>query len=205
MRPFLALPLLAFAACAFKDVPLQMPPSVGTGLQGGDGRVVIVRRPFKDTRPDPGRCGMQKNGGGSATAKAVCSEPPASWLASLLVTELRAAGFTVVETSDKPSAVELDGTVAQFFVEPLVLFSTVDVETDVKVSLSATSASGLAAERTFYVKAVRSSAAATPANFQKSIEIASRQIARDLVAAVLSLMNRYPELGSRWPPPGRAS
>jgi hypothetical protein len=196
MRLLVPLLALALGACAFTDVPLRLPSSVGTGLRGGDGRVVIVRRPFKDARADAGRCGMQKNEAGNATAKAVCSEEPAAWLAGLLATELSAAGFTVVEASDKPSAVQLEGTLAQFFVEPLVLFSTVDIETDVKVTLVATSATGLVADRTFYVKGIRSSAGATAANFQKSVEIASQQIARDLVAAVLSLMNRYPELGT---------
>ena len=196
MRSLVSVLAFTVAGCAFTDVPLRLPPSVGTGLSGGDGRVVVVRRPFKDARADTRRCGMQKNGAGSATAKAVCSEDPATWLAELLATELRAAGFTVAESSDKPSAVQLEGTLAQLFVEPLVLFSTVDLETDVKVTLVATSTTGLVADRTFYVKGVRSSAGATAANFQKSIEIASQQIARDLVAAVLSLMNRYPELGA---------
>ena len=195
MRHLLLLLLLPLAACAFRNVPLDLPPRVGTGLTGGDKRVVVVVAPFADGRPDHARCGFQTNGT-SETAKAVCSEDPAAWLAKLLGAELRSAGFQVVETSDKPGAVRIEGTLLQLFSEPMVLWSTVNIETDLKVKLVATSQNGLAAERTFFVKAVRSSSAATPANFQKSIELASQQVARDLVAAVLSLVNHYPELGA---------
>src|ERR1043166_2642457 len=128
LAPLLAVPL---AACAFTDVPLRLPPTVGTGLTGGDGRVVVVVVPFADARPDPGRCGMQKNGAGAETAKALCSEDPARWFATFLANELRAAGFTVVQDSDRPSAVRVEGTLVQLFTEPLVRLSTGDVETDV--------------------------------------------------------------------------
>ncbi|TMB58744.1 MAG: hypothetical protein E6J60_03480 [Deltaproteobacteria bacterium] len=110
MRYGVVLLAVGAAGCAFHDVSLRLPPSVGTGLSGGDSRQVVVVVPFADQRSQPNRCGMQKNSYNMETASAICSEPPAAWLANLLASELRAAGFSVVTQADRPSAVRVEGT-----------------------------------------------------------------------------------------------
>lgn len=184
------------AACAFTDVPLELPTTIGTGLSGGDGRQIVVVHPFRDERADQrNRCGMQKNGYGMDTASAICSEDPAGWLAKLLATELQAAGFAVVEQASKPSAVTINGALLKIFVEPVAGFTTVALESDLEVKLLLESESGLEAERTFFVKGSASSMASGAGSFQRSLDDGAQRLVKDMVAAVLSLMNRYPQLG----------
>ena len=197
------LPILLLAGisgCAFSDVTIHLPTAdVPTNLSGGDGRQIVLAATFDDERSDRKRCGTQKNSYNMETADVHCDTPPAEWMATLLASELQAAGFTVLmpDQARKPSAVKLDGTVLTLFVEPVIGFTTVTLETDVNVTLVATSDTGLLAERTFFVKGVASGLGATAGNFQSSADDAARQIAKDIVAAVISLMNRYPQLGLR--------
>src|SRR5262249_48167564 len=187
--------LATLSACAFTPVHVTLPDAVPTGLAGGDGREVVVVVPFRDDRPDRGRCGMQKNGAGSDTAPALCSEDPAAWLARLLAPEARSAGAAVAEAPTRPGAVRVGGALLQFFAEPTPGSSSLAIETDVHVKLTATSASGLVAERSLFVKGEASGLAANDTNFQTSVDDAARRVVRQMVAAVLSLLHRYPTLG----------
>ncbi len=190
------VPVLMLAGCAFTDVPITLPTAPTTNLTGGEGRQIVIVSVFHDERPHRDKCGMQKNGYNMETAKAICSIDPATWVAQTLAKELQAAGFTVVtKAAAKPSALQLDGSLLQFFVEPVIGFSTISLETDIQVKLIATSETGLLAERTFFVKGVESGLVARAGNFQTSADKATQGVMRDMVAAIISLMNRYPQLG----------
>jgi len=190
----------ALSGCAFTDVPVTLPTTPATGMTGGDGRQIVVVSPLTDERPFRDKCGIQKNGYNMETAKAVCSMDPAVWVAQMLAAELKAAGFSVVsKEAAKPSALQLNGSLLQIFVEPVIGFSTISLETDINVKLVATSQTGLLAERSFFVKGVESGLVARAGNFQTSVDKATQTILRDMVAAVISLMNRYPQLGLHGP------
>jgi hypothetical protein len=196
-RIAIGIALLA-SGCAFHDVSLDMPISgLSTPLRGGNGRQIVVTVPFADQRAQPNRCGMQKNGYNMDTANVLCRKEPTQWFAQLLGDELRAAGFTVVaaDAAHKPSALRVDGTLLQLFVEPLAGAFTVSCEADLQVRLVASSETGLHAERTFMAKGVWQGFAGIDGPFQDSFKKASDAVLSDVVEAILDLMNRYPQLG----------
>lgn len=196
MKRAWCMPILMLAGCAFTDVPVTLPTVPTTNLTGGEGRQIVIVSVLSDERPYRDKCGMQKNGYNMETAKAICSMDPTMWVAQTLAKELQAAGFKVVTTgAAKPSALQLNGSLLQFFVEPVMGFSTISLETDIQVKLIATSETGLLAERTFFVKGVESGLVARAGNFQTSVDKSTQLIMRDMVAAIISLMNRYPQLG----------
>jgi hypothetical protein len=183
--------------CAFSDVHVTLPPTVPNHLSGGDQRHVIVASPFADERANKERCGTQKNGYNAETALALCTPDPATWLANLLGVQLRAAGFQVVPpgTTPTPNTLVVSGALLKFFVEPLIGFTAITLETDVQVRLTVTSGSGLVADRTFFTKGVASGQVARAGNFETSAANAGQQIMDEMVAAIISLANRYPQLG----------
>ena len=192
------LPVLLLPACAFQNVTVEPPATyAGPQISGGDGREIAVTVPFVDQRATPGRCGMQKNGYNMDTADAVCRVPPTTRLAELLVDGLKKAGFAVRSQAGggKPSALQIQGTLLQFFVEPVIGFAMGDMETDIKIRLVARSPTGLLAERDFFVKGTQSAMVGTQSNFQKSVDDASTRVVQQMVAAIVSLFNRYPQLG----------
>lgn len=193
---------VALSGCAFKDVNMVLPTEgIKANLtQSGNGREVIVVVPFADDRQIRNRCGMQKNGYNMDTANAICTTDPALWIASLLAKELRAAGFSVVE-ADSPhreSALRIEGVLLKIFVEPLIGMWTGSHEADLHVKLIATSSNGLRAERNFFTKGRQGGAviSITPL-FELALSHATREILSEMVEAIRSLMDRYPELGSR--------
>lgn len=196
VRRFLvAVLLVASSGCALTNMKLTPPQGpVGANLSGGRQRVIALAVPFADERPQRDRCGMKKNGYNMDTANVYCAEEPARFLATLLATELQASGFVVV-AAVPPSgdAVKLEGHLLQFFVEPKVGFFTFTPEADVHVRLVASSASGLLAERHFYVKGIETSLVGTESNFQLASDSAVRAIVKDMVAAIVSLLDRYPD------------
>ncbi len=157
--------------------------------------------PFSDARPDRSRCGTQKNGYNVETANVECSVPPAQWVADTLAQGLRSAGYHVVVT-DYPgapaasSSVVVRGEVLQFFIEPKVGFFTFTPEADISVRLVVTSPSGLRAERRFYFKSEEVSIIGTEDNFQAAANTATQQAVRDMAAAIVELLGRYPDLGA---------
>jgi len=194
-------------ACAFQNVPIELPKVVTTGLRGGEGRRLAVAIPFADERSDPRSCGIQMNTYGMETAKAICSEDPGTWIAGLLAQELRSAGFTVLSDLEPrpPSAVRIRGTLIRFFVEPVIGVWEGRLESDLHVKLVLRSASGLHAERSFYIKGIEKPILGTHGKFQDAVDQTVDHALRDMVGAILSLMNRFPELGEqRMRTPGRS-
>jgi uncharacterized lipoprotein YajG len=191
----LALCTTSVIGCAFGAETVTLPPAVGSSLSGGDGRSVVVVVPFEDERAIRHRCGMKKNGYNMDTADLNCSEAPALWIADLIVDQLRAAGFQVsTDSLQQGGGLRVEGSLHKIFVEPLIGFSSVTYETDLHVQLTATSASGLEARRSFFVKARRGGMVATVGQANESMQQAAEKMANDVVAAIISLMNRYPEL-----------
>ena len=195
----IVLGCLILSGCAFRDVIINPPESssVASKLSGGDGREIVVHTPFADDRQIRERCGMVKNTFNSDTASVTCSSIPTDWLANLLAGELRAAGFKV-KTEGVPSKVNgltIDGVLITFFIEPVIGFWSITFETDIHIKLVATSNNGLNAERSFFVKGTYSALTGLSENFQPSVDDATRKIIKDMAAAILTLMNRYPQLG----------
>ena len=195
---FVAFIALTITGCAFNNLKVNpVPTDVSTKLTGGEKREIIVQIPFSDVRKINKRCGMQKNGYNMDTADAICTADPALKLSELLTQELRSVGFNVMNSDDnnKPSAVKIQGSLAKFFIEPVAGFSTITLETDIQLKLTATSNNGLLAEREFFVKGVESAMMSREENFQLATDDAVRKIIKDMVAAILTLMNRNPTLG----------
>jgi hypothetical protein len=194
--------LLALGGCAFTNVPLDMPISgLATPIGGGKGRKVVVVRPFADQRPQPNRCGMQKNGYNQDTADAVCRLPPDEWIAGLLADELRAAGFTVLPSAEGAASdvVTIEGALLQLFVEPIAGAFSVSCEADFQVRLDVTSKSGLRASRTFFVKGVWKGFSGVTGPFQVALKRATDGMLEETVTALIELLDRYPQLGAAPP------
>lgn len=168
--------------------------------------MVII--PFTDDREIRERCGMQKNGYNMDTADAICQSDPSAWIAELLADELRASGFTVLsqDRPHRPGAVRIEGSLLKVFVEPVIGFWSGTLEADLSVKLSATTETGLEAERTFFVKGWKGGvAASTMQPFHTSLNRATQALLEEMVRAIMELMDQHPELGSRDGPALRLS
>ena len=197
---------LACAGCAFVTVDVQPPePSDVMGVSDlGHGREVIVDIPFDDQRHDRARCGTQKNGYNAETADVRCIVPPDQWVAHALAQGLQRSGFRVLtkEAAAGPTTVRVRGTVKQFFVEPKVGFLTFSPEADIGVRLDVSSPSGLLAQRRFYFKAAQVAVFGSEDRFQAVSRGVTREAVQEMVRSIVSLLERYPELGT--PSAGRA-
>lgn len=141
---------------------------------------------------------MQKNGYNMDTADAVRQSPPDAWIAKLLADELRASGFMVLGPDDpsRSSALHIDGTLLQLFVEPVIGAWTGSLEADLSVRLRATTTTGLEAERTFLVKGWKGGQlASTMQPYHTALDRATQAMLDEMVRAILELMDRYPQLG----------
>ncbi len=186
------------SACAF--IPVAVEPPAAQGLVQpssiGRGREIVLTMPLTDARPDPRRCGTQKNGYGMETADVYCRLPPHLWMAQTLAQGLQASGFVVTTPPNgSPSAVHVNGEVQQFFLEPKMSGFTANPEADIAVRLVVTSASGLRAERRFYFKAEDEAALSTEEHFQAAADSATRLAVQGMALAIASLLDRYPGLG----------
>ncbi len=186
------------SGCAFTDLDLEMPANgLENPIIGGKDREIFITIPFADKTPSPKRCGMKKNGYNMDTADAICTTPPGTWLAKLLADELRASGFTLIESAaaKKDNALVINGTISKVFVEPIIGFWSGSLEADLEVSLVATTASGLKAERKFFSKGIKKGLfAATQTPYQTALKRATDQLLEDMVEAIFYLMNTYSNL-----------
>ena len=207
MREIRLLLILASlsSACAFTDIPLTLPTQgLEHTISGGRNRQVIVVVPFSDAREITNRCGMQKNGYNMDTADAVCQSDPNAWIAQLIADELRASGFSVLEegAEHRPGALHVEGSLLKIFVEPVIGAWTGSLEADLSLKLSATTETGLEAERTFFVKGWKGGQlASTMQPYHTALHRATQAIVEEVVRAILELLDRYPQLGLRGAPP----
>ena len=190
---------LLSVACAFTDVPIDLPvKGLEHTVPGGRDRQVVVVIPFSDGRLQR-RCGMQKNGYNMDTADAVCQSDPKQWIAKLLADELRASGFEVLssEKDARSSALRVDGELQKLFIEPVIGFWSGSLEADLSVTLEASSQTGLAAKRTFFVKGWKGGTlASTRQPYHTALHRATQAMLEEMVRAVIELMDAYPQLGS---------
>jgi len=98
------------------------------------------------------------------------------------------------EPSDPVNTIRLEGTLLKFFVEPVIGAFTIALETDIHIKVAAKTPEGFQAERSFFVKGSSAALMSLESTFQTSVDDATRQIIRDMVEAIVALMNRYPEL-----------
>jgi hypothetical protein len=196
--PVLVMMLLGAASsgCALTSLTLD-PSHQARSVQApsrGQGREIVLVAPFDDNRTITHRCGMKKNGYNWDTADIHCQTAPNLVLAQLLQEALLAAGFQVRTTADavSPSTLRVAGSLTMFFVEPKVGAFTFSPEADIEVHLTATTATGLRAERRFYSKAVATALAGTDARFQQAYDTATRVMIDRLVDAIVALAHRYP-------------
>lgn len=180
------------AGCAFGDITIQLPqPGVTTGYSGGNERVLLVP-PFIDKRPEQ-RVGMKKNGYGMDTANVFASQDVNSWLSMRLSNELTAAGFRVNPPGDSPSATKIQGFTHQLFIEPVVQWTTVDVESDIGVSIRVSRPDGLEAERGYYVKGMEQALFGLDDTYPASLRKSSDDLMKRIVADIINFLNRFPD------------
>jgi len=196
------LPLLVLVGgltggCAFGDLTIQMPQSgTTTGYSGGKERVLIVPV-FTDKRAEQ-RIGMKKNGYGMDTADAFPSQDVNTWLGFRLGNELKSMGFQVNPQGDNPNATKIQGFTHQLFIEPVVQWFTVDIESDISVLIRVSRPDGLEAERRYFVKGLEQTIAGNiEYTYVASLRKASDHLINRVAADVMNLLNRFPETPAR--------
>jgi len=199
----LSVALASLSGCAFSDVTIE-PPRASPPIRSlGRGREIALVTAFDDRRPQPERCGMQKNGYNMDTADVNCTLPPPKWLSDALARGLQNAGFVVTAApSPSPTAARVEGDVLQFFVEPKLGFFTFTPEADIAVRLKVSTPSGLRAERVFYFKSEEVSFVGLEYNFQAAADVSTSQAVIGMVQAIAGLLDRYP--GAAQPTPTAA-
>jgi uncharacterized lipoprotein YajG len=186
---------LWLAGCALTDATLAEPRrnQVQNSSRRGENRDIVLVHPFA-TRRNERRCGMKKNGYNMDTASVFCASSPTIMLPDILARQLSQAGFNVHHDprAAGPSTIVLTGVVDMLFVEPKHNFFTVTMETDIGLTLTAKTASGLSAQRTFYVKGEEATFFASEEDMLRSLESALRQLSLSVVGAVANLADRFP-------------
>ena len=191
------LPLLVLVGglnggCAFSDLTIQMPqPDTTTGYSGGNERVLIVPA-FVDKRAEQ-RIGMKKNNYNMDTANVFANQSVNEWLGTRLSNELRSAGFIVNPQGDNPNAAKIQGFTRQLFIEPVIQWTTVDLESDLSVLIRVSRPDGLEAERRYFVKGLEQALFGLDDTYARSLRKSSDDLMKRVVADIINLLNRFPE------------
>ena len=186
-----------FAGCAFSNITVPMPqPGGTTGYSGGADRTVVVPA-FVDKRYDQSRVGMKKNNFNQDTASVLPSLNVNEWLGTRLGNELKSAGFRVGTTGENVTATKVQGFTQKLFIEPVVQWSTVDVETDLSVLIHVSRPDGLEAERRYFVKGLDPALMALEDSYASSLRQAMDALMKRVVADIINLLNRFPETEAR--------
>jgi hypothetical protein len=200
--------LVNASGCAFMDGHARLDAVPTTSpTKGGAGREVIVF-PVRDDRDAPRRCGVKRNGFGMATADVLCQPEPDQWLGQVMLRALDRAGFKVVTTltakSVDPLRIRLN--LKHLFVDQVNDVFTIDLVTDVHVTIDAETDTGLLADRSFFVKGLANVLVVVDSGIQASMDDATEDIVEELVVALVDLNRRYPSAGARTTSrPGRGS
>ena len=197
----LALACLPAAGCVSSErlVRLETSPPMRTIARAG-GREVIVFAAL-DAR-DPGlrsHCGVRRTDSGAAMGRVECRPAPLQWLGEALLLRLAADGFHVV-TLDKARSrapLRVNLTLKTFFVDELPDASVPAVVADMEVHLAVTTASGLSAERNFFVR--RKHATGESDVRLKAMGAAGEELTARLSDALLELARQFPEVGGDAP------
>jgi hypothetical protein len=181
--------------CAETEIAVKTPAraTVSPGSHRGEGRLIVMLRPFADKRTEQS-CGMTKSGYNTEMGKILCAEDPTVALAHLIAVELAASGFKVLgdEKRAGPSTIVLSGSLTRLFVEPKRGFFSGSIETDIELDLRARTRDGLTANRTFYVKGDNAVVTTSKENVQQSFDSGVRQLLTAVVGAVANLVDNVP-------------
>lgn len=180
------------SGCAFANVNVSLPTGPTAGYSGGQGRALIIPT-FVDQREVKDRIGMQKNNFGMDTANALPDQSVETWLTARLGEELRSAGFQIVSDGTNAKATKVQGYILKLFIEPVVQWMTVDVETDLSVRIRVTRPDGVEAERQYFVKGIDQGLASLAGSYTASLRKATDTLMKRIVADVINLLNRFPE------------
>lgn len=180
------------SGCAFTNVDVQMPTGSTSGYTGGQNRPLAVAA-VVDQRQSKDRIGMQKNNMGSDTASAIPDQKVETWLAARLADELQSAGFQIARDGANPKAAVLQAHLLKLFIEPVVQWTTVDLETDFSVKLRVTRPDGLEAERQYFVKGLGQAMMSASGAYSASLKNATDTLMKRIVADVINLLNKFPE------------
>jgi len=189
-----AISLLALlgSGCAFTEHTVMLPTATSAGISsGGDDRVVVLP-PFIDQRDVRTRIGMKKNNFQMDTANVYANQDINAWLGIRLGKELKSSGFKVQEEGTGTKAIRIQGHTLKLFIEPVVQWTTVDMETDLSVRIVVARGDGFEAERTYFVKGLSQALAGTGQNYDVSLNNATDSLMKRLVADLINLLNRYP-------------
>jgi len=206
--------LLAITVSCASPLRLEKPSGhVSVGFTGGDGRRIAVVSPFEDNREAP-KCSKgpedldaKKPIYTSLHNRLGCSPSPPEWLAERLAQGLESAGFDVLTPAERMAldpekqrdVITVEGRLDMLEIEVLPQMQIVFAEADLQVEIVVSAASGLRASRRFHIKS-QDAGLAVGADTQQLVfdETADRAV-RDISAAILSLLNRYPASGDGLP------
>jgi hypothetical protein len=192
--------------------PALRPPAAlrDYGFHGGDGREVRVLA-FEDGRSPPDSCTkpagprlqpvpgskameVRESGqpaGAPARRPLICRSDAPRWFDRRLALALKNAGFRIVGQGPLTrDALEVQGTLQRLEIE----FLGQSVIADSWVRLDVRDGRGLSAHRSFYAQE------RTP-DWQGALDKSAQRAVRDMLAAVLSLSNRYPASAGAAAPP----
>jgi hypothetical protein len=185
----------ALAGCVTEELTIKLPrpEAIRTGSRRGEGREILLLGPLASRRPQP-RCGMRKNGYNADVASIRCDEAPELAIARLLFTELGAAGFKVLTDPAKagPSTIAISALLEQAFFEPKLNYSSAVFETDVALTLTAQTRTGLVATRRFYVKGEEATYWGQKEDIERSWQSAIIVLVANVVGAVANLADEFP-------------
>jgi len=186
---------LLLQGCAFAEVKIKLDPSPTTASVEGQQREVVVF-PSEDQRSDTKSCGARRNMYGADVGRVRCVMEPTQWLNEAVLTGLDRRNFRVVTlTSAKSkSPIELHLALETLFVDEVIEAEQLTMLADVEVRVLARTSNGLLAERNLFVRERQS--APNEGSYQETMLLASRQMSRAVVDAVVELANRYPSLGA---------
>lgn len=185
---------LALQGCAFAEVKVKLDPSATVASTEGMQREVVVF-PSVDQRENPRHCGARRNANGADVGRVRCLIEPTQWLNEAVLNGLHRRNFKIVQLYNAKSAapLQVNLTLKTLFIDEIHENDAVSMLADVEVHVVVRTTSGLLAERSFFVRERR----ATPSesSYQDTLTLASRQMSRNIIDAIVELADRYPSLG----------
>jgi hypothetical protein len=185
---------LLLQGCAFAEVKVKLDPSPTIASTEGLQREVVVF-PTVDRRPNAKSCGARRNANGADVGRVRCLMEPTQWLNETILNGLDRRSFKVVtlQSAKSKAPLQVSLTLKTLFVDEVLETERASMLADVEVHLVVRTASGLLAERSFFVR--EREIAPTDGSYQDTLTLASRQMSNAILDAIVELANRYPALG----------
>lgn len=198
-RAWVLFGCLLLQACAFAEVKVKLDPSPTIASTEGLQREVVVF-PSVNRRSNAKSCGARRNANGADVGRVRCLMEPTQWLNETVLNGLDRRRFEVVtlENAKSKAPLQVSLTLKTLFIDEVLEAERVSMLADVEVHVLVRTASGLLAERSFFVRDRES--APTEGSYQDTLTLASRRVSNDILDAIVELANRYPSLGKVEPP-----